>query len=83
MTRNIPWAEAVAIKGSKIVYVGDNVGAETFISDRTKQIDLDGRLMLPGFVESHIHIGMGAGATSGVILESTDSLAWKWVKKRT
>ena len=69
-----PWAEAVAVKGKEIVYVGDNAGAKAFVGEDTEQIDLRGRLMLPGFVESHIHMGMGAGTTSGVILESTDSL---------
>ena len=69
-----PWAEAVAVKGNKIVYVGNNSGAKAFIGEVTEQIDHGGRLMLPGFVESHIHIGMGAGTTSGVILETTDSL---------
>lgn len=69
-----PWAEAVAVKGNKIAYVGDNTGAKAFIGKATEQIDLKDRLMLPGFVESHIHLGMGAGTTSGVILESTDSL---------
>ena len=68
------WAEAVAVKGKEIVYVGDNAGTKAFVGEDTEQIDLEGRLMLPGFVESHIHIGMGAGTTSGVILESTDSL---------
>jgi predicted amidohydrolase YtcJ len=69
-----PWAEAVAVKGKEIVYVGDNAGAKTFVGNGTEQIDLKGRLLLPGFVESHIHIGMGAGTTSGVILASSDSL---------
>jgi predicted amidohydrolase YtcJ len=69
-----PWAEAVVVKGKKIVYVGDNAGAAAFKGEGMEEIDLKGRLMLPGFVESHIHIGMGAGTTSGVILESTDSL---------
>ena len=69
-----PWAEAVAVDGKTIVYVGNNAGAASFIGKHTEQIDLGGRLMLPGFVESHIHLGMGAGTTSGVILESTDSL---------
>jgi hypothetical protein len=68
-----PWAEAVAVKGKEIIYVGDNAGAQAFIRNNTESIDLKGRLLLPGFVESHIHIGVGAGTTSGVTLESTDS----------
>ena len=69
-----PWAEAVVIQGKEIVYVGDSMGAAKFKGVGMEEIDLKGRLMLPGFVESHIHIGMGAGTTSGVILESADSL---------
>jgi predicted amidohydrolase YtcJ len=69
-----PWAEAVVVEGKKIVYVGDNLGAVKFKGEGWEELDLKGRLMLPGFVESHIHIGMGAGTTSGVILESSDTL---------
>lgn len=69
-----PWAEAVVVKGKKIVYVGDNAGAAKFKGEGMEEIDLKGRLLLPGFVESHVHLGMGAGTTSGVVLESTDSL---------
>ena len=69
-----PRAEAVVVKDKEIVYVGDNVGAAEFKGKRMEEIDLMGRLMLPGFVESHIHVGMGAGTTSGVVLESSDSL---------
>lgn len=48
-------AEAVAVTGKKIVYVGNTQGAETFIGKDTKVIDLNGKMLLPGFVESHIH----------------------------
>jgi len=50
------WAEAVAIKGERIVYVGSAQGAAGFISpDRTKVVDLKGRLLLPAFQDAHIH----------------------------
>ncbi len=39
-----PWAEAVAVKGNKIVYVGDNAGAKQFVGKDTKQTDLVGRV---------------------------------------
>ena len=50
-----PWAEAVAIKGESIVYVGDNDGAKAFIGKATEQFDLNGKLMLPGFIDTHVH----------------------------
>ena len=50
-----PKAEAVAVTGKKISYVGKNKGADPFIGKNTKVIDLKGKMLLPGFVESHIH----------------------------
>ena len=70
-----PWAQAVAVRGDQIVYVGSNKGALAFIGKGSRAIDLKGKLLLPGFVESHIHVLMGAATTSGVTLSMTDTLA--------
>lgn len=48
-------AEAVAVKGNEIVYVGDNAGVEEFVGDGTEVIDLGGAFLAPGFIDSHIH----------------------------
>ena len=67
-----PWAEAVAIKGSHIVYVGDNAGAEGFAGDGTVSHDLGGKLVIPGLVDAHTHPGgMGRYAAAGEL--PTDS----------
>ncbi|KGE04848.1 amidohydrolase [Pseudohaliea rubra] len=52
-----PWAEAVAIRGDRILYVGDDSGVVAFTGPATRTVDLDGRLVLPGFIDSHSHIG--------------------------
>ena len=52
-----PWAEAVAIKGGKFIYVGDEAGALKYSSKSSRSIDLKGRLVLPGMVDSHAHPG--------------------------
>ena len=49
------WAEALALANGRIVYVGNNSGAEKFISDQTRVIDLQGKMVLPGFHDSHVH----------------------------
>ena len=54
------WAEAVAVKGTDIVYVGDNEGAQAFSGDGTERVDLAGGMVLPGFIDGHIH-GTGGG----------------------
>lgn len=50
---------AVAVKDDVIVYVGDDAGVEEFIGDATEIIELDGQMVLPGFVDSHIHPASG------------------------
>jgi len=63
-----PKAEAIAISGKHIVYVGNNDGAQAFIGDKTEVTDLQGRMLLPGFVEAHIHPGL-AFFTKGADLQ--------------
>lgn len=53
------WSEAVAIDDGRIVYVGDDAGADNWIGEATEVVDLGGQMMLPGFHDSHIHILMG------------------------
>ena len=53
-------AAAVAVRGRRIVYVGDDKGAAAFIGPRTRTIDLDGQMVLPAFVDAHMHPVHGA-----------------------
>lgn len=54
------WATAVAIRGGRIVYVGDDEGAKMWVGDNTEVTGLDGRMLMPGFHDSHMH-PMAAG----------------------
>jgi hypothetical protein len=59
------WARAVAVTGGRIVYVGSDEGSGEWIGPSTQVVDLDGRLMLPGFQDVHIHpIGGGIEAAA-------------------
>ena len=53
-------AEAVAVKDGRIVYVGSKDGLKEYIGENTEQVNLEGRTMTPGFIESHGHL-MGLG----------------------
>ena len=50
-----PWAEAVAVRGERILAVGTAADLAELRGPRTEVIDLAGRLLLPGFTESHVH----------------------------
>lgn len=73
-----PWAAAVAVKGNAITHVGDEAGAMALVGPATRVVDLGGKLLMPGFVEGHIHPFLGAFLTSGVDLQvptGADALA--------
>ena len=49
-------AEAVGIKGNKIVFVGSDQEIDQLISEHTQVVDLAGRSLLPGFNDTHFHL---------------------------
>ncbi len=49
------WAEAVAVRGDRIIYVGTEDGVSAHIGPRTHVVDLEGKMVLPGFQDAHIH----------------------------
>ena len=49
------WAQAVAVNGGRIVAVGTDADVRELVGPRTETIDLDGRMLLPGFQDSHAH----------------------------
>jgi predicted amidohydrolase YtcJ len=49
------WAQALAVRGGRLVYVGNDKGAEALIGRQTRVIDLNGKMVLPGFHDSHAH----------------------------
>lgn len=59
MDDGTPRAEAVAVKGGRIVAVGAASDIEAFRGPDTKAFDLAGKTMLPGFFDSHGHVMMG------------------------
>jgi predicted amidohydrolase YtcJ len=73
-----PWVKALAVTGKTITHAGDEAGAMRLVGDGTRVVDLGGRLLMPGFVEAHIHPFMGAFLTSGLDLQlptGADALA--------
>lgn len=63
------WARAVAVKGKRIAFVGDDAGVQSYIGPQTRVVDLAGKMLLPGFVEGHVHPLAGATVARGVDLQ--------------
>jgi predicted amidohydrolase YtcJ len=49
------WAQAVAVRDGRILAVGTDEQIETLTGSGTQVIDLRGRMMMPGFIDSHVH----------------------------
>jgi predicted amidohydrolase YtcJ len=54
--RNQPWAEAIAVRGERIVAVGSRDEVDRRIGDDTQMIDAGDGLVVPGLIDSHIHL---------------------------
>jgi len=76
-----PWAEAVAIKNGRFIYVGDSTGATSFLSDSTNSVDLKGRLVIPGLIDAHAHPGYIDVEHYGDISETNEGQMLAAVKK--
>ena len=69
-----PWAESVAIRGDRVIAIGSNTATAELIGPDTRQIDAAGRLVMPGFVDSHTHIFAGSFSAQRINLSLADNL---------
>jgi predicted amidohydrolase YtcJ len=72
------YAEAVAVKDDKILFVGSKKEAMKMKGDSTVLIDLHGKTMMPGFIEQHLHPFLGALTLSIPVIAPED---WKLPSK--
>ncbi len=63
------FAEAVAVANGRFVAVGSNEQVRKYIGRNTKTIDLQGRMAMPGFIDSHVHFIFGSLRMSQVYLK--------------
>ncbi len=82
----IPWAQAIAIRHGQIIWIGEDEGVGEHIGAETTVLDVAGRFVMPGFIDSHNHIRLGsdadcvqlAGATS---LEDIRARITAWLRE--
>lgn len=69
------WAEALAVRGEKIVAVGTDQEIAPYRGTSTKVIDAGGRLVLPGFTDCHVHFMDGSIGLTQVDLNGAENVA--------
>ena len=69
------WAQAIAIRGDRILAVGETAKIEAYRGKSTKIVDAQGRLVLPGFTDCHIHFLDGSLSLLQVNLDDVTTVA--------
>ncbi len=70
-----PHATALCIEGGEVVWTGDDDAAAHFVDGADRIVELEGRLVTPAFVDSHVHLSQTGMVGIGVDLAGTSSLA--------
>ncbi len=78
--RSRPWADAVAIDGERISMVGSSAEVRKATTSATNVIDARGMMMVPGFIDAHIHFLIGGFGLSSVQLRDAATPA-EFVKR--
>jgi predicted amidohydrolase YtcJ len=68
-----PWAEAVAVRGEKIFRVGTMAEIRRLAGEGTNVVNVQGGLVLPGFIDSHTHFLAGGFTLSSIRLREARS----------
>jgi len=68
-----PWAEALAVTGARIEAVGSDAQLQSRRHRGTRVIDLQGRTVIPGIIDPHIHVWLGALALHGLNLSTAEA----------
>ena len=68
-----PWAGAVAIRGDTIIAVGDSAEIARLVGGRTERLDNGSDLVVPGFIDDHVHLFSGGFQLTSVDLKDADS----------
>lgn len=74
MDTHMPTAEALAISGGRIIAVGANEDIRQLSGSDTLVIDSEGKTVLPGFIDSHVHLFQGSAALERIAIDPDATL---------
>ncbi|PQQ19672.1 uncharacterized protein Pyn_22603 [Prunus yedoensis var. nudiflora] len=56
---SLPFADSMAVRSGRVLQVGNYSSIKDMVGDGTKELDLMGKIVVPGFIDSHVHLISG------------------------
>ncbi len=75
MNKAQPFAESLAVAGNRIIAIGSHEDVAGFKAKHTRMIDAQGKSVIPGIIEGHVHLFGGAAELGGLMVSHVKSLA--------
>jgi predicted amidohydrolase YtcJ len=75
LNKSEPWVQAIAIRDGKIIAAGSDKSIASYKGSSTNIIDAKGNMVLPGFIESHVHIMAGASMLDRISLNEAKTIS--------
>ncbi|KAJ7529283.1 hypothetical protein O6H91_15G042300 [Diphasiastrum complanatum] len=69
----LPWADSIAVRNGKILHIGSSMSMQDLVGSNTNHVDLEGKFVTPGFMDSHVHFIPGGLQLQMLNLHSTRS----------
>jgi predicted amidohydrolase YtcJ len=69
-----PWAQAMAVREGKIIAVGSDKDIDAYRGPSTKVIDAKDHMVLPGFMDAHVHMMAGAAQLEQIALNDAKTI---------
>src|SRR3712207_2511821 len=70
-----PWADAVAASGDRLVAVGSGAEVRKLVTPDTRVVDARGMMLVPGFIDTHVHFLSGGFGLASVQLRDAKTPA--------
>lgn len=70
---SLPFADSMAVRNARILRIGNYSSLQALVGYHTKYLNLEGRIVVPGFIDSHVHFLSGGLQMARVELREADT----------